>query len=131
MQAVTPGISDEEVAAQITHVEDRAFNDVRYYIDSSKLQALGWKCQVSFEEGFELSDPQTFAAVIPSSAEGNVKLVGEIAGVAQARHNHASTVDLQGGKADRRERHQRAAKRLLVLPGEILGSPLHATARKK
>merc|ERR1712110_1315159 len=28
VQAVTPGISDEEVAAQITHVEDRAFNDV-------------------------------------------------------------------------------------------------------
>mmetsp|Transcript_41818 Transcript_41818/g.137760 ORF Transcript_41818/g.137760 Transcript_41818/m.137760 type:complete len:122 (-) Transcript_41818:314-679(-) len=53
VQAVTPGISDEEVAAQITHVEDRAFNDVRYYIDSSKLQALGWKCQVSFEEGLK------------------------------------------------------------------------------
>ena len=35
------------------HLQDRAFNDVRYYIDSSKLQALGWKCEVSFEDGLK------------------------------------------------------------------------------
>jgi len=35
----------------IVHVRDRAFNDRRYFIDCSKLLALGWKQQVSWEEG--------------------------------------------------------------------------------
>ncbi len=35
----------------ITHVRDRTFNDRRYFIDCSKLLALGWKQQVSWEEG--------------------------------------------------------------------------------
>ena len=35
----------------ITHVTDRAFNDRRYFIDSSKLQALGWRQQVTWEQG--------------------------------------------------------------------------------
>ena len=35
----------------ITHVRDRAFNDRRYFIDCSKLLALGWTQQVSWEEG--------------------------------------------------------------------------------
>ncbi len=34
-------------------VEDRAFNDFRYCIDSTKLDLLGWKKTVSFEEGLE------------------------------------------------------------------------------
>jgi UDP-glucose 4,6-dehydratase len=35
----------------IEYVEDRQFNDQRYFISSAKLQALGWKQQISFEEG--------------------------------------------------------------------------------
>lgn len=35
------------------HVEDRAFNDMRYSINSDKLINLGWKATVSMEEGFE------------------------------------------------------------------------------
>jgi dTDP-D-glucose 4,6-dehydratase len=32
-------------------VEDRAFNDFRYCIDSSKLEKLGWEKTISFKEG--------------------------------------------------------------------------------
>ena len=35
----------------ITFVEDRHFNDLRYTIDTSKLQALGWEERTSWEEG--------------------------------------------------------------------------------
>ncbi|KAL1925057.1 uncharacterized protein VTP21DRAFT_4711 [Calcarisporiella thermophila] len=34
-------------------VEDRAFNDQRYSVDSSKLEQLGWKARTSFEEGLQ------------------------------------------------------------------------------
>ncbi|KAF9971278.1 hypothetical protein BGZ73_005814 [Actinomortierella ambigua] len=34
-------------------VEDRAFNDKRYDVDSTKIQALGWAPRISFEEGIE------------------------------------------------------------------------------
>jgi UDP-glucose 4,6-dehydratase len=34
-------------------VEDRAFNDFRYCIDSSKLELLGWKKTISFEDGLK------------------------------------------------------------------------------
>jgi UDP-glucose 4,6-dehydratase len=37
--------------ARISHVRDRAFNDRRYYIGSEKLAALGWKEEISWEEG--------------------------------------------------------------------------------
>lgn len=33
------------------YVEDRAFNDSRYCIDSRKLENLGWSKKISFEEG--------------------------------------------------------------------------------
>jgi dTDP-D-glucose 4,6-dehydratase len=33
------------------YVEDRAFNDSRYCIDSRKLVSLGWYKEISFEEG--------------------------------------------------------------------------------
>jgi dTDP-glucose 4,6-dehydratase len=40
----------------ITYVKDRPGHDMRYAIDSSKLQdELGWKPSVSFEEGLELT----------------------------------------------------------------------------
>ena len=32
------------------HVQDRKFNDRRYFIDCSKLLVTGWKQQVSWEE---------------------------------------------------------------------------------
>jgi len=38
----------------ITYVKDRAGHDLRYAIDSSKLQKeLGWKPSLQFEEGIE------------------------------------------------------------------------------
>lgn len=36
----------------IVYVPDRDFNDLRYDIDSDKLMALGWKQEVSFDDGF-------------------------------------------------------------------------------
>jgi dTDP-glucose 4,6-dehydratase len=35
----------------IRYVEDRPGHDRRYALDTSKLQALGWKPEVDFEEG--------------------------------------------------------------------------------
>ena len=35
----------------IQRVEDRPFNDKRYYISNSKLKALGWRICVNFEDG--------------------------------------------------------------------------------
>jgi dTDP-glucose 4,6-dehydratase len=35
----------------IQFIEDRPFNDKRYYISNSKLKALGWKIGVKFEDG--------------------------------------------------------------------------------
>jgi dTDP-glucose 4,6-dehydratase len=36
---------------EVEHVEDRAFNDIEYNIDYSKLKALGWNKKTSLEEG--------------------------------------------------------------------------------
>ncbi|KAG0229769.1 hypothetical protein BGW41_002890 [Actinomortierella wolfii] len=38
---------------RIVFVEDRAFNDKRYDVDSTKIQQLGWAPRISFEEGIE------------------------------------------------------------------------------
>ena len=35
----------------ITYIEDRPFNDRRYYISNQKLRDLGWKITVGFDEG--------------------------------------------------------------------------------
>lgn len=35
----------------ITYVEDRPFNDKRYYISNSKLKSLGWEIEMNFDEG--------------------------------------------------------------------------------
>ena len=37
----------------ITHVMDRPFNDVRYYLNFNKLLALGWKPEVKFKDGLK------------------------------------------------------------------------------
>ena len=46
------GKSDKE-AEYITFVEDRAFNDLRYTINSESLLKLGWKEEMSWEEGLQ------------------------------------------------------------------------------
>ena len=46
------GRPDGESLALITHIEDRAGHDLRYAIDSTKLQRdLGWRPTMEFEEG--------------------------------------------------------------------------------
>ena len=42
-----------DIDKTITHVQDRKFNDRRYFIDCSKLLALGWTQKVSWEEGLK------------------------------------------------------------------------------
>ncbi len=36
---------------EVEYVQDRAYNDCRYAVDSSKLHALGWRPVVDFDEG--------------------------------------------------------------------------------
>ena len=48
------GREEGESEKLITYVKDRAGHDLRYAIDSSKLQKdLGWKPSLQFEEGLE------------------------------------------------------------------------------
>jgi dTDP-glucose 4,6-dehydratase len=50
------GRKDGESEKLITYVTDRAGHDLRYAIDSSKLQSeLGWVPSISFEKGLELT----------------------------------------------------------------------------
>ena len=42
---------DVDVSQHIEFVEDRCFNDVRYNIDSTRLLALGWKEETTFQQG--------------------------------------------------------------------------------
>ena len=44
------GLEDKE-SEYLEHVEDRLFNDLRYYIDTSETEKLGWKTEVTFEDG--------------------------------------------------------------------------------
>jgi dTDP-D-glucose 4,6-dehydratase len=37
----------------IEYVEDRPFNDKRYYISNKKLKALGWDIQIPLLEGLQ------------------------------------------------------------------------------
>jgi len=41
----------EDVDKKITYVEDRPFNDKRYYISNNKVKKLGWEIEVDFMEG--------------------------------------------------------------------------------
>jgi dTDP-glucose 4,6-dehydratase len=43
----------EDVNSKITYVEDRPFNDKRYYISNSKVKCLGWKIEVDFHAGLK------------------------------------------------------------------------------
>lgn len=42
-----------DISKLLTYVPDRKFNDRRYFIDCSKLLALGWTEKVSWEEGLK------------------------------------------------------------------------------
>jgi dTDP-glucose 4,6-dehydratase len=42
---------EEQKEQFLEFVEDRPFNDIRYWIDTSKLEQLGWKPKVSFADG--------------------------------------------------------------------------------
>jgi UDP-glucose 4,6-dehydratase len=50
VKAVYP---DKDPKEMITHVMDRPFNDVRYYLNFNKLLALGWKPEVKFKDGLK------------------------------------------------------------------------------
>ena len=38
----------------ISYIEDRPFNDKRYYISNVKLKDLGWKITINFEDGIKI-----------------------------------------------------------------------------
>jgi nucleoside-diphosphate-sugar epimerase len=43
----------EEYDSWISYIEDRPFNDKRYYISNEKVKQLGWKIQVDFDKGLK------------------------------------------------------------------------------
>lgn len=43
----------EDYDQWITYIEDRPYNDKRYYISNTKLKKLGWKNQVDIHEGLD------------------------------------------------------------------------------
>ena len=45
--------NDDEYKKYITFVEDRPFNDKRYFISNQKLKNLGWSQKISFEDGID------------------------------------------------------------------------------
>ena len=45
--------ADAKYSKWITFIEDRPFNDQRYYISNEKLKALGWEIKIKFEEGLD------------------------------------------------------------------------------
>jgi len=47
------GHNETDFKNYINFVEDRAFNDFRYHINSDKIKKLGWTEKVSWEEGFK------------------------------------------------------------------------------
>ena len=44
----------EDYDKWITYIEDRPFNDQRYYISNQKLRDLGWDISISFEDGINM-----------------------------------------------------------------------------
>jgi dTDP-D-glucose 4,6-dehydratase len=42
---------DEKIEDWVEYTKDRNFNDFRYAIDTTKLNAIGWKKSVPFHEG--------------------------------------------------------------------------------
>jgi len=44
----------EDYDEWITYIEDRPFNDQRYYISNAKVKQLGWDIHMPFEKGIDL-----------------------------------------------------------------------------
>lgn len=44
-----------ESGVEVVHVKDREFNDQRYFISIDKLYQLGWKPEILFDEGLDLT----------------------------------------------------------------------------
>tara|TARA_R110002074_G_scaffold159161_1_gene316491 strand:- start:2763 stop:3752 length:990 start_codon:yes stop_codon:yes gene_type:complete len=44
-------IGTDDYDKWITYIEDRPFNDKRYYISNKKIKNLGWEIKVNFEDG--------------------------------------------------------------------------------
>jgi dTDP-D-glucose 4,6-dehydratase len=38
----------------VKFIQDRPFNDSRYFISNSKLKALGWEIKIKFENGIKM-----------------------------------------------------------------------------
>lgn len=45
----------DKLSQWVQHTEDRPFNDQRYATDGSKLAALGWQPQMSFDDGLRIT----------------------------------------------------------------------------
>jgi dTDP-D-glucose 4,6-dehydratase len=43
----------EDYDKWITYIEDRPFNDQRYYISNQKLRNLGWNIKITFIDGLK------------------------------------------------------------------------------
>jgi len=65
----------DRVDDHIKYVPDREFNDLRYDINSSKLQALGWSEQVKFEDGFKDTVKWYTEEALPSGFWPEIKKV--------------------------------------------------------
>ena len=44
----------EDYDQWIEYIEDRPYNDKRYYISNDKLKELGWNITVGFDEGINM-----------------------------------------------------------------------------
>ena len=44
---------DEDYSKWIEYIEDRPFNDQRYYISNEKLKKLGWEIKINFIDGLK------------------------------------------------------------------------------
>ena len=46
---------DVDENTYITYTSDRPFNDLHYIMTSDKIKSFGWKPEVSWEEGIDLT----------------------------------------------------------------------------
>ena len=52
---------EEEISNYIEYVEDRNYNDKRYYIEFDKLLKMGWKQEILLEEGLKKTQIITYS----------------------------------------------------------------------
>ena len=46
-------LNHDELNKWIEYIEDRPFNDKRYYISNEKLKKLGWNINIDFDDGLK------------------------------------------------------------------------------